>query len=1236
MTVLNFPKQPGRSFLSGAKVMTKPKTGFAENLAAGFSEARALQPIEPVRFERDWWAGVTEQIKEQTGENFPNPVPFTMERRGYYNHQVDRIRRFVQDNKDRLRLGHPDEPGGSNLLTLDPESFNLRMGELARENAQGDIDDAEEVYGRSSGGLATAAQYAGAFGGAATDPLNLGVSLTMAPLSGGSSLLLNTVLREAMINMTAEVVQQPAVAQYYASLDLPYDFATFRNAVITAGVVGGAFPIAIRGGTKTVQLTAQQMQKFSNVLFDAGVKKSDVAKGAELQLDVEVAQAADNPLSDTPQGKLEHKQREAAGIVAAETLEPPAITELPAAPIKPPKTVNDSDNLDEFVFKFKPGEIQVDAKLFQFKEGGDEFGVTPELQGITEWDPSLAGQIAVYEFADGSQFIADGHQRLGLAKRIMAKDPSQDITIYGTKIRQVDGVTPQEAMVRAAMANIVNGKGTIFDAVKIARIAPEKFDSPSVKQSAAFVRRAKELVRLSDEAYGLALNGIVPDNYAAIVGRLVDDPDVQLAAMNVLAKVKPGNEFQAETIIRQVMDSGVTKETQTSLFGDEVIAESLFLERARVLDDAVRRLKKDKTAFAQVTKNQARLEDEGNQLATEANKKRLIEDGQAIQILQTQANKKGTLSDELTEAARYAKTSGKYGEAADSFVESVRRSIDSGDFLGTDDGNVGRALDDQAQDSAAPNEAELIDVDKYDDAFSEAAEKQGNAIVEDIRAYTTPERDMFDTGDNIQPGDRQVDLEELIANKADDEQAEMAAAIRTVKEKIEPDWRPYMVLEEGDVLVPVADIRTVKVRPKGVVNAIPFMEQGARGEIPKRGALLLRADEDGGFTVRDGNSTYTIAEAAGWSEMPSKIITDAQYATELSRKAADRILNQDALGKNKLRTVIEEDLGKDETDIFVEALQSRQNFASGEDVLAAAIPNHKALNDAAGKAADDLGMDFKRDIAVKDLDRINEKTIDKYGGDYRQMTDAARTGINVATMKEADDFIAKLGKKFHLLDEGWKVTPVGYFDRKIMVIFDDKTLGEIQIWPPGMLKAKEKPTIHAKSGHDYYEISRAETATPEARADADAKMIEIYGAVTSTLDSSFATKLGVGAPRAKSADLASPSVSSTDPSSVTTSLARAADPPTGVQALSSDQIIPSDPSTAASLPKSNLKNLTATDDDLLSTVNIDEIRANINQDEDLFPVGLLDGEAQTVTARQLLADIDREDAMVDTLSRCPI
>ena len=1228
MTVLNFSNKPGRSFLSGAKPMSKPLTDMSENLAAGFSFA--LQPINEKMVERDWWGNVNDEIQKQTGKEFANPL-WDFNVHGGYENQVAKIQKYVRENQDNLRLGHPDEPSGTNLLLMDTDSFKVNMAQLVKDQSLREVADADDVYERAESNTARAAYFLGALGSGMADPVNVGVSLALAPFSGGTSLA-NIVFREAIINMSAEVLQTPAVAAWYKTLGLDYGIEEFALNVAAAGAIGGAFPIVIRGGAGAVQLTYEQMKKGSEVIFQSGGVKTDLAKTAELELDVIETQAADNPLVATPQGQLEHKKREAAGIVAAETLEPPAITELPAAPVKAPVTINDADNLDNFVYKFKPGDIQVDAKLFQFKEGGDEFGVTPELQGITEWDPSLAGQIAVYEFADGSQFIADGHQRLGLAKRIMAKDPSQDITIYGTKIRQVDGVTPQEAMVRAAMANIVNGKGTIFDAVKIARIAPEKFDSPSVKQSAAFVRRAKELVRLSDEAYGLALNGIVPDNYAAIVGRLVDDPDIQLAAMNVLARVKPGNEFQAETIIRQVMDIGVTKEKQTNLFGDEVIAESLILERAKVLDAAVTRLKKDKTAFAQVTKNQARLEDEGNQLATENNKKRLLEDGQAIQILQTQANRKGTLSDELTEAARLAKTTGKYGEATDSFVESVRRSIDSGDFLGTDDGNVGRALDDQAQDSAAPNETELLDVDKFDDAFGEGAENQGNAIVEDIRAYTTPERDMFDTGDNIQPGDRQVDLEELIANKVDDEQAEMAEAIRTVKEKIEPDWRPYMVLEEGDVLVPIGDIRTSKVRPDGVVNSVKFMVRGAKGEIPKRGSLLLRADEDGGFTVRDGNSTYTIAQAAGWSEMPSKIITDAQYATELSRKAADRILNQDALGKKKLRYVSGEDLGENETDIFVKALKGRQTFTNADEVLAAAVPNHDALNLAAKQAADDLGIKFN-EAPVKTIDGINKKA-KKYNGKYGKVADAARTGINAASMKEADDFIAAMGEKFHLLDEGWNVTPDGYFDRKLMVIFDDKSLGEIQIWPPGMLKAKSEKTLHPKTGHEYYKIAYDPKTTPDVAADAKQKMAEIYGAVTSKLDSSFATKLGIGAPRAKSADSTFSGGSSTDPSSVSTARASSSEPPTGSQV--SSQIIPTDPSIAANSPKSNLKNLTATDDDLLSTVNIDEIRANINQDEDLFPVGLLDGEAQTVTARQLLADIDREDAMVDTLSRCPI
>jgi hypothetical protein len=40
--------------------------------------------------------------------------------------------------------------------------------------------------------------------------------------------------------------------------------------------------------------------------------------------------------------------------------------------------------------------------------------VTDRLQGITTWDPIKAGNVTIYEYADGRKFIADGHQRVGL------------------------------------------------------------------------------------------------------------------------------------------------------------------------------------------------------------------------------------------------------------------------------------------------------------------------------------------------------------------------------------------------------------------------------------------------------------------------------------------------------------------------------------------------------------------------------------------------------------------------------------------------------------------------------------------------------------------------------------------------------------------------------------------------------------------------------------------------------
>jgi len=166
----------------------------------------------------------------------------------------------------------------------------------------------------------------------------------------------------------------------------------------------------------------------------------------------------------------------------------------------------------------------------------------------------------VYQYADGGQFIADGHQRLGLARRIKKQDPSQDVRLYGHMLREVDGITPEMARVAAAMKNVAEGTGTAIDAAKVLRVAPER--AGELPPRSALVRQAQDLTFLDDDAFGAVINGLVPANYAAAIGRLIpDNPGLQKDAMSILAKTDPANEFQAEAIVRQSQQKVISWQT---------------------------------------------------------------------------------------------------------------------------------------------------------------------------------------------------------------------------------------------------------------------------------------------------------------------------------------------------------------------------------------------------------------------------------------------------------------------------------------------------------------------------------------------------------------------------------------------------------------------------------------------------------------------------------------------------
>lgn len=389
---------------------------------------------------------------------------------------------------------------------------------------------------------------------------------------------------------------------------------------------------------------------------------------------------------------------------------------------------------------FAPGELRVDARRFQFKEGGDAAGVTDRLQGVTQWDPLKAGLTIVYEDAAGARWIADGHQRLGLARRIEEADPAQAPRLNSWVLREADGVTDADVRAIAASKNIAEGTGTAVDAAKVLRDRPELADS--LPPRSELVRQARGLMNLDQEAFGKVVNDVVPPNYAAIVGRLVEsDAKLQNALVDLLARTQPENAVQAESIVRSGLDAGLHTETQATLFGDQELVASLYIDRARILDRTLKQLRRDRTVFQSIVDNSAIIENVGNKLARDENARRAAIDGQAVQILQTLANRRGALSDALSGLARsVAARELDLAAASRDFVAEIRRQAASGALTrGADGGSGGAVATPRQGGTGARNTAEPPALDRNQRDVSPAEEARAAAkAAEAVRAPEPP------------------------------------------------------------------------------------------------------------------------------------------------------------------------------------------------------------------------------------------------------------------------------------------------------------------------------------------------------------------------------------------------------------------------------------------------------------------------------------------------------------------
>lgn len=415
---------------------------------------------------------------------------------------------------------------------------------------------------------------------------------------------------------------------------------------------------------------------------------------------------------------------EAIDIIRAKVGDPAETTPVPIDPrLDEPELRNPSLDAERPVVMlndqpigtstFRASEIEVDAELMQFKSGGAQFGVTDRLRTVEEWDSYQAGFVTVWESLDGRRLIADGHQRHGLATRVGART-GQDIQLNAYVLREADGISAADARRITALRNVAEGSGSKTDAAKVFRdLAPEEVEAVlrRMAKGGEFIKDARGLARLDNEAFGAVINEVLPENYGASIGQLVDDPALHMGMVKILADTQPANRRQAEAIIRQALDAGFVKETQDSLFGTEQLMTGLFAQRAKLLDRALSELKRLKGAFGVAVRNADTLEAGGNKIDVAGSAAEVDANARALALVNALALRKGNaVNDLLTRAAERIAAGEQPAAVLKQFVADVRK-LDLDDIARETGDAGGRGTGD----GTGRSDGDGADADAFDD-----------------------------------------------------------------------------------------------------------------------------------------------------------------------------------------------------------------------------------------------------------------------------------------------------------------------------------------------------------------------------------------------------------------------------------------------------------------------------------------------------------------------------------------
>lgn len=256
-------------------------------------------------------------------------------------------------------------------------------------------------------------------------------------------------------------------------------------------------------------------------------------------------------------------------------------------------------------------------------------------------------------------------------------------------------------------------------------------------------------------------------------------------------------------------------------------------------------------------------------------------------------------------------------------------------------------------------------------------------------------------------------------------------------EQLPDDPAAYFDLGSADAMIPTGRLVPSK-KERASATALRRMAASADGFIPKRGAIDVRDNGDGTYTILDGNGSHAAATAMGLSSMPVRIV-EAPAGRE---------------GWRNSRGYLTPEQDAEMTALYEAAASAKGDF----DQIISTVAGEFGAKPIA--------------VPLKGRTRAEQKTRDENGGNVSKLNDVLRGSIVLSNPNDAASMIDRLRQSGQVIKEKnafdmTKPSPYwgGYRDAKVIFQMPNGARAEVILMTEEMEAAKER-------AHKDYEIAR--------------------------------------------------------------------------------------------------------------------------------------------------------------------